>query len=173
MTVWDYRNRMRLRRERTRRNIGILIAFLVATLFIWAFLTVARATWKPEYASNPPAVTAWFKEARVAGGCDSSDKARAWHRLGICGCCENADRLRTKFVAAASGDWSYYPDPNCTTKGCALKPIPDDVVHEDEIHAANGFDDTLPEFDAMRREGVLFIYQGEPSCFWPPDRSDN
>ena len=34
-----------------------------------ASVTVASdATWKPEYAKNPPAVTAWFKEARVPGG---------------------------------------------------------------------------------------------------------
>ena len=71
----------------------------------------------------------------------------------------------------AAGDWSYYPNPDCTVKGCALQPIPNDVVHEDEIHALNPMDDTLSEFDAMRREGVLFIYHNEPSCFWYPRES--
>ncbi len=57
-------------------------------------------------------------------------------------------------------------------KGCKLLVIPDDVVHEGEIHAKDPKDDTLPEFDAMRREGVLFIYLGQPSCFWPPGETD-
>jgi hypothetical protein len=142
------------------------------SVWLGIFSLATEATWKPEYAKNPPAVTQWFKEARVAGGCDSSPKAKAWHRLGICGCCEHADRLKTKFVADASGDWSYYPDPDCTTKGCDLKPIPNDIVHEDRIRALNPYDDRLPEFDQMRREGVLFIYQGLPACFWPPESSD-
>jgi hypothetical protein len=51
------------------------------------FSLATEATWKPEYDKNPPAVRRWFKEARVAGGCDSSPQAKAWHRLGICGCC--------------------------------------------------------------------------------------
>jgi hypothetical protein len=143
------------------------IALLTASMTI-----ASDATWKPEYAKNPPAVTAWFKEARVPGGCDNSQKAKAWNRLGICGCCEHADRLKTKFVADAEGDWSYYPGPGCPTKGCPLKPIPNDIVHQDGIHALNSYDDPLPEFDQMRREGVLFIYQDQPACFWPPEQSD-
>src|ERR1700722_14957146 len=99
----------------------LFYVFWIAVLT--ASMTIAsEATWKPEYAKNPPAVTAWFKEARVPGGCDNSQKAKAWNRLGICGCCEHADRLKTKFVADAEGDWSYYPDPECTSKECPLKP---------------------------------------------------
>jgi hypothetical protein len=149
----------------------LLYVFWVAVLT--ASMTLeSDATWKPEYAKNPPAVTAAFKEARVPGGCDSSQKAKAWHPLGICGCCEHADRLKTKFVADAEGDWSHYPDPECTTKECPLKPIPNDIVHQDGIHAFNPYGDRLPEFDQMRREGVLFIYQDHPECFWPPEQSD-
>jgi len=40
------------------------------------------------------------------------------------------------------------------------------------IHALNFYADRLPEFDQMRREGVLFIYQDKPVCFWPPEQSD-
>ena len=90
---------------------------------------IIETTWKPEYGRNPPAVTAWFKRARVPGGCNND--GHAWTRLGICGCCENADRLKTKFVGTPGGEWAYYPDPDCTTKGCTLKGIPADVVHED------------------------------------------
>jgi len=127
-------------------------------------------TYKPEHEKNPLAVKQWFKEAHVKGPCDGSGKA--WMTLGICGCCEFADRLHTKFVGEQGKEWSYYPDPNCTTKGCELLPIPDWVTHDEGIHALNGYDDNLTEFDQMRREGVLFIYKNQPSCFWPPEATD-
>ena len=129
-----------------------------------------EVTWKPAYARNPPAVTAWFKEARVKGACDQND--RAWTELGVCGCCEFADRMRPKFVGEKGKEWSYYPDPNSMVKGCTLLPIPDWVTHDEDIHVLNGYDDRLPEFNQMRREGVLFIYKDKPSCFWPPEDSD-
>jgi hypothetical protein len=137
----------------------VLFYIFWAAVLIASTTLASDATWKPEYAKNPPAVTAWFREARVPGGCDTNEKAKAWKRLGI-------------FVSDVEGDWSYYPDPECTTKGCLLKPIPNDIVHQDGIRALNPYDDRLPEFDQMRREGVLFIYQGQPACFWPPEQSD-
>lgn len=126
--------------------------------------TQSHATWKPDYAKSPLSVQNWFNSARVKGG----TTGLAYKRLGIAMCCKQAERLRTKFVGTTGGEWSYYPNPACITKGCLLLPIKDDVVHEDEIHAADPQDDALPEFDEMRAEGVLFIYKGEPSCFWPP-----
>ena len=83
---------------------------------------LSQITYKNEYANNPPPVSAWFKEAHVKGACDAS--GRAWLELQICGCCEFADRLHTKFVGEKGKEWSYYPDPNCTTRGCKLEPIP-------------------------------------------------
>jgi hypothetical protein len=133
----------------------------------------ARSTFLPPKSDWPPerpilAPRCW----PVPGACDNDEKAKAWNRLGICGCREHADRLKTKFVADAEGDWSYYPNPECITKECPLQPVPNDIVHQDGIHALNPYDDRLPEFDQMRREGVLFIYQGQPACFWPPEQSD-
>lgn len=80
--------------------------------------------------------------------------------------------MRTKFVGEKGKEWSYYPDPNGMVKGCTLLPIPDWVTHDEDIHVLNGYDDRLPEFNQMRREGVLFIYKDKPSCFWPPEDSD-
>lgn len=151
----------------------ILRAFLAGAVFGAVFFSPAGATWKPEYDKAPDAVKNWFQSAQVPGGCSDNTPSPAWHRLGICGCCQQSERLMTKFVANKDGEWSYYPDPNCTTKGCKLLPIPNDVTHDDEIHAESPKDDELPEFEAMRREGVLFIYDHQPSCFWPPERSDN
>jgi hypothetical protein len=131
---------------------------------------LVEVTYKNEHANNPPAVSAWFREAHVKGACDPS--SRAWLELQICGCCEFADRLHTKFVGEKGKEWLYYPATDCTTKGCPLVPIPNWVTHEDGIHALGGYDDTLPAFNQMRREGVLFIYRDKPSCFWPPEDSD-
>lgn len=126
-----------------------------------------EVTWKPEYSKVPQPVIDWFKAQLVKGGA----KGHAYQRLGIVECCEHAERLRTKFVAIPGQEWMYYPDPNCITKGCMLLPIPDDVTHEEEIHALKPEDDNLPEFIEMRKEGVIMIYNGQPSCFWPPTES--
>jgi len=134
-------------------GLGIVLLFVA--------VVAANATWKPEFATSPPAVREWFK------GAITTPAAR--QRLGIYHCCEQAERLRTKFVLSAGHDWSYYPNPECVTAGCELRPLPNDIVHEDPIRALDPADDGLPEFQAMRREGVLFIWNGNPSCFWPPE----
>ena len=142
--------------------LAVVLGVAVMVLFIVKSAVVAaNATWKPEYATNPEAVQKWFQEATptIAGAA----------RLGIGRCCNDAERLMTKFVASQNGDWEYYIDPNCTNVGCPMLPIPNDVVHDDEIKAPDPKDNDLPEFKAMRREGVLFIWQGKPSCFWPPE----
>lgn len=126
-------------------------------------VTVAHATWKPEYSQSPPSVQEWFRAAPL------TNEAKKHFPFPVC--CEQAERLMTKFVGHRGGEWSYYPDPNCTTAGCKLLPIPDYVVHEDPIRALNPKDDGLIEFEEMRRQGVLFIYQGVPTCFWPPEPS--
>jgi hypothetical protein len=132
----------------------------------------AGATWRPEYAKSPLAVQNWF---RLAAPPDAAQR-----RLGIGRCCEQAERLMTRFVASAAGDWAYYPDPACTSRGCKLLPIPNDIVHRGRIKPIPGTLDgldaaelrrTLKTFETMKREGVLFIWQGKPTCFWPPDRA--
>lgn len=142
------------------------IMFASAILAIVAIVVIAgeaKATWKPEYGHEPAAVMNWYFKAQLT--------PLAQMRLHFSGCCENADRLRTKFVPTKDGDWAYYPDPTCTHEGCQLLPIPADVVHSDPIRAINPKDDDLPEFKSMRREDVLFVWNGIPTCFWPPEPS--
>ena len=127
-------------------------------------------TYKPEYDKVPDAVKSWFEAQHVKGPCDQS--GMAYHKLGICGCCKNADRLMTKFVANKDQQWSYYPDPACTVKGCTLLPIPDYITHDEGIHAENPLNERMPEFEQMRREGVLFVYRGQAACFYPPEVTD-
>jgi hypothetical protein len=138
------------------RGVCVLGVFFISAFWVLA----ANATWKPSYGESPAAVQQWFRSAEIMPA------ARA--RLGVYTCCEQAERLMTKFVGTGT-EWSYYPDPNCTHNGCALLPIPNDVVHEEPIRAIDPKDDDLPEFQAMRSEGVLFIWNGKPTCFWPPE----
>lgn len=133
-------------------------------LVIFMLLPVmATATWKPEYKESPLPVQEWFQAAPLT--------EEATRHFQFVKCCEQAERLMTKFVGQRGGTWFYYPDADCTKAGCKLLPIPDYIVHDDPIHALNPKDDTLPEFEEMRRQGVLFIYKGVPTCFWPPEPS--
>lgn len=136
-------------------RLVILVSFLLCG--------VASATWKPEYGKSPVPVQEWFKAAPLTEA--------ATHHFPFYKCCEQAERLMTKFVGKQGGEWSYYPDPTCTNSGCPLLPIPDYIIHNDPIQALDHKDDSLPEFEEMRREGVLFIFQGKPTCFWPPEPS--
>ena len=139
---------------------------LISFLLLFFVSISAHATWKPEYAKNPQSVQMWFQLQKMNPAVSI--------RLGYGSdafCCDHADRLMTKFVGGPVNEWSYYSDPNCTHKDCPLKQIPNDAIHTEEIHALNPLDDNLPEFAAMRREGVLMIYEGRVTCFWPPQPS--
>lgn len=151
--------------------VTVVIACIVTVIAFMALLALflisvkpAHATYKPEYAKNPPAVQEWFGAQKIMPA--------AGIRLGLgqnASCCDHADRLFTKFVGTGTSEWLYYPDPDCTTNGCKLLPIPNDTVHSEEIRALNPKDDGLPQFDQMRSEGVLMIWAGSVTCFWPPE----
>ena len=144
-----------------------LYTILAAMGMVLCAAVPSPATWRPEYAANPPAVREWFAAQIVM----PLAAERIFHVLpdATVSCCSHADRLRTKFIARHGGDsWAYYPDPKCIDDGCPLRAIPSDTIHPEEIHAMRAKDDSLPEFEAMRREGVLMIWNDEVTCFWPP-----
>lgn len=181
-----------------------IVAGLAVVAIFYAFLLVpeALATYKPDYSKSPVAVRQWFKSATVPGWpefkrCrDAVNRTgKPWParkklidacgqryspahiRLNLVGCCDGPDRLKTKFVPSRNGDWSYYPDPECTHAGCKLLPIPRDVVEHTPIEPRPGSLKGLNAaeiakvrtiFRQMRSEGVLFIFNGKPSCFWAP-----
>lgn len=127
-----------------------------SALILIAATLPALATWKPEYAATPLVVQQWFRNA------ETTKESRK--RLTFNKCCDHSDRYETKFKvdrSTAGDSWYFLVDGEWVR-------IPDDVIHDDEIHASNPKDDALPEFAQMRREGVLFIYNGQPTCFWPP-----
>jgi hypothetical protein len=103
----------------------------------------ANATWKPDYALSPPEWLTWFQKAEL------TDKARL--RFPFKNCCERADRFKTAFKIE-SGRWRYL-------SGDKWREIPDDIIHYED-------DPKMPE--QLKQEGVLFLYNGAETCFWPP-----
>jgi hypothetical protein len=122
----------------------------VAMLFaLLAFPSFANATWQPEEGFAPsPAVAAWFK-------------AHAY-------CCLRAERVRTKFrVSAVDGkdEWQYLDGTKWTTLHPAYG------VEDDGVVPPKGFEQALQsdqQFQQLRAEGVLFVYNGSPFCFFVP-----
>jgi hypothetical protein len=111
---------------------------------IVAFRVQAQATWKPEYASNPPEVQAWYQAAEL------TEAAR--NRFPFKKCCDHSDVVKTKFIVNKSdgGDeWFYEDEPD------HWKRIPPDVIHWGE--------------SAPRGKPTLFIYSGKETCFFPGD----
>jgi len=149
---------------RTLFRLASALAFIC--FCVAAVTSPAQATWKPEYAKENPKVIEWFKTAKLTPA--------AYKRLHYDNCCEKADRLMTKFVPPADkyGEdrWFYYADPNCTIKGCKLVLIPSDTIHYEGFPKAK--DGEEDPFKQLKIEGVLFIYYGKVTCFWPPEENN-
>lgn len=108
-----------------------------------AALPLTLVTYKPDYATSPPEVREWFKNAKLTPA--------AYKRLGWHGCCDNADRFVTTF-AQEDENWYYYQDGKKIL-------IPADTIHTED-------DPTMPQ--QLKVEGVLFIISGTVGCFWAP-----
>ena len=119
------------------------LAAAIGAALILLTAKYARATWKPDYANSPPDWIAWFTDAQL------TDQARM--RFAFKNCCEKADRFKTAF-RVESGRWRYL-------SGNEWKDIPEDIIHHEN-------DPQMPE--QLKREGVLFIYNNQETCFWPP-----
>lgn len=129
--------------------------WLLLALFI--ILVPAHATWKPEYGQAPIEVQDWFKAQLVP-----TESAQA--RLGFSLCCDHSDRVKTKFLSNGSKDEWWYQDPD-TGK---MVRIPDDVIHYEDIPAGSS-PEAQETFRQMRAEGILMVYNGKITCFWPPE----
>jgi hypothetical protein len=177
-----------------------IFADLSAVVFVCALFSMsAVAKWKPEYEKNPQEVTEWFKKAyinpqaldrllieiqskrlfespqRPLTGADkewmnrarTTQESRKRPDINMVSCCHDGDRVKTKFsVDRSSGHdkWTYL-DP---VEG-VWKEIPEDIIHY-------GNDDpSVPKMpEALKREGVLFVYRSWDgkfieTCFWPPE----
>lgn len=117
--------------------------FIIAAIALLCALP-AEARWKPEYASNPPEVQDWYRNAELTEA--------AQRRFPFKKCCDHADVVRTQFrVAKTSGaedEW-WWLDAG------TWRRIPPDIIHWGK--AAPGGQPTL------------FVYAGRETCFFPGD----
>ena len=129
-----------------RRIISTMMRGRVAricALVVLALVAQVQARWKPEYASQPPEVQAWYRNAEL------TEAAQA--RFPFKKCCDHADVVKTKFNVnrTTAGDEWYWLD------GQTWRRIPDDIIHWDQ-RAPNG-------------QPTLFVYSGQETCFFPGD----
>jgi hypothetical protein len=117
------------------------LATAIGVMTVFALAAQVHARWKAEYASQPPEVQQWYRNAEITPA--------ARRRFPFKKCCENADVVKTKFNVnrTTSGDEWYWLD------GETWRRIPDDIIHWDE-RAPNG-------------QPTLFVYSGEETCFFP------
>jgi hypothetical protein len=96
--------------------------------------------------------SAWMKKQTI------NPEARQHLNIPWASCCDHADRVKTQFRVGKGkygvDEW-WFVDPSDNQ----WKPVPSDIIHEE-------FDPTMPP--QLRTEGVLFVYYGKPTCFWPP-----
>jgi len=131
---------------------------LLSKALVWALLLLllvagSEAHDTLHYAQSPPEWQKWFGEARTTEESRPRLSAQGfiWHS-----CCNKADRVKTQFrvnnVNGADEWWFWFQDK--------WNKVPDDVIHWEA-------DPTMPA--QLKVEGVLFIYNGLVTCFWPPE----
>ena len=137
-----------LRQWRTRMRTTATLERRVRRVFHWMCAVVvlagpANATWKTEYAQNPPEVQEWYRNAEL------TDAAKG--RFPFKKCCDHADVVKTQFRVnkTTKGDEWYWLD------GEQWRRIPDDIIHWGRT--------------APNRQPTLFIYSGKETCFFPGD----
>jgi hypothetical protein len=120
-------------------RLGV-IALAVATFAI-VLINFARAD---DLWSQSPN-RSWYNGATL------TDAARK--RFPFEKCCDHADVVRTKFTVnkTTKGDDWFWLNPRTTR----WEQVPPDIIH---------YYDRAPD-----GQPTLFVYNGDPTCFYPPD----
>ncbi len=113
---------------------------LLAALAACLCATSASARWKPEYASVPPEVRAWYETRELTPA--------AQKRIGFKSCCAHSDVVRTKFKVSGAGNDEWWWEKDAT-----WVRVPADIIHWGEPTPTG--------------EPILFAFQGLPTCFFP------
>ena len=157
----------------TRRFWHYLIFFVLGILLGLMIASPSRATYKPEFANHSPQLRHWFNNAKPT--------EEAHRRLGWMYCCVQSERVKPHFLINkkdGQDEWSYLCDGSKDLEeACAgrevgtYKVIPHDIIHDEEITLDNPDNDPKVEEEQLqlRTEGVLFIFHGTETCFWPPE----
>ena len=151
----------------------------------WAGFTslLIESTWKPEFKDHSVALKYWFENASPT----------EWVMLtyGIYKCCMLAERVKTKFTQDAKTDEWMLQCNEGVKDFCAAHHkadgdwllIPPGIIHEEKIEIPvemyiggervyikpEDAEKVKLEFQQLWAEGVLFVYKGDPVCFWAPE----
>lgn len=128
---------------------------LYAKALLWALMTIFLVVGAKAHDPQHPEWDKWFSNAPVTD--------EAYPRLAAAGhvwktCCGKGDRVKAQFRVSANKPYTdewHYRDP---TTNQWVK-IPNDIIHYKD-------DPTMPT--QLKVEGVLFVYNGLPTCFWAP-----
>ncbi len=162
----------------------LLVCF--AAVLLAMSIKQARATWKPEFSKHSAALRAWFQVAQPT--------PPAKLEFGLSYCCEQSERVKTKFTLTRADDgeqwWMecgadvvVFCQENHKQAGEWVR-IPEKIIHHEGIVTPREFvgrsgdkgivgdverEQVELEFQQLRIEGVLFVFNGHLVCFWPPD----
>jgi hypothetical protein len=173
------------------RTVLGIVAVIIITVAIMAcgMLALSRyagATWKPEFSKHSAALRSWFQVAQP------TPLARL--EFGIFYCCEQAERVKTKFNLVQGDDgeqwWMecgadvvVFCQENHKQNGEWVR-IPEKIIHHEGIKTPGEWvgrsgergivgdverEQVEAEFEQLRMDGVLFVFGGHLVCFWPPD----
>lgn len=151
------------------RNLFLLIGAMLVVMSVGCLLIPAIAHDTPEFAQLTPDEQNWMGEA--------STTERSRHRLAKEGfvwhsCCNHGDRVLAKLRSIKGPDgyedeWYYLKNGDEVRTDEWVK-IPNDVIHtEEDLPADSKMKNKMSP--QLRSEGVLFVYNGVVTCFWPPE----
>lgn len=138
----------------TRLKLGWTAVVVLVVLMTGAFWNSAWSTWAPT-GKEDPATKRWFEQAKL------TPEACARLMIASCHCCAKADRFKTEFRTEReqSPGVNRWKDVWYYKVGDVWIKVPEDIIHWED-------DAAMPV--QLKIEGVLFIYNGNPTCFWPP-----
>lgn len=149
--------------------IHALMCLVVGACMVLVATTKGRAHDTPAFAALTQQEQNWMGEAQVTA---RSRPGLAAQGFVWTSCCNHGDRVLAKLRSEKGPDgyadvWFYLK------KGDEVRTdewvrIPNDVIHTEEDLEADAKTKN-PMSPQLRAEGVLFIYNGTVTCFWPPE----
>lgn len=140
----------------------------VLTCALWVTCAIAHNT--PEFAQLTPDEQNWMGEAQTT---ERSRPRLSAQGFPYTSCCNHGDRVLAKLRSIKDPEGKYedvwqYLKKGDTENTDEWVRIPNDVIHtEEDLEADSKMRNKMSP--QLRTEGVLFIYNGMPTCFWPPE----
>lgn len=146
----------------------------LAAIFLWHAVPVilgqaAAHEGDPQWAQYTPDERNWMGEASTT---ERSRPGLAAKGFTFQSCCNHGDRVKAQLRSSKGptgyeDEWYYFKKGTELTTDTWVR-IPNDVIHTEEDAEADAKMKNKMS-DQLRTEGVLFIFNGVVTCFWPPE----